>query len=63
MTEKIPVQNSQWTLFIIYKPVTANDVILAVAHFKSQARGDDGILHSIVAKALPLLAPYLAKAL
>ena len=29
--------------------MTVNDVILAVAHFKLQARGEDGIPHSIVA--------------
>ena len=33
--------------------VTVNDVIWAVAHFKSQVRCKDVILHSIVAKALP----------
>ena len=42
-------------------PVTVIDVILAVAHFKSQVRGEDGITHSIVAKALPVLAPHLMK--
>ena len=30
-----------------FQPVTANDVILAVAYFKSQGRGDGGISHSI----------------
>ena len=34
-----------------FKEVTQNDVILAVSHFRSQARGDAGIPHSIVAKA------------
>ena len=41
--------------------MTANDVILEVAHFKSQASGEDGIPHSIVAKALPVIASHLAK--
>ena len=41
--------------------MTAKDVILAVAHSKSQARGDDGIPHSMVAKELPVIAPHLAK--
>ena len=44
-----------------FQPVTANDVILAVKHFKSQARNDNGIPHSIVAKALPVITPHLAK--
>ena len=26
-----------------FKPVTINDVILAISHFSSQARGEDGI--------------------
>ena len=43
------------------QPVTVNDVILVVAHFKSQARGEVGIPHLIVAKALPSIAPHLAK--
>ena len=34
---------------------------MAVAHFKSQARGEDSVPHSIAAKALPVLAPHLAK--
>ena len=46
-----------------FKPVTGNDVILAVTHFKSQAKGEDGISLSIVAKALPTIAPHLAKLL
>ena len=43
--------SSQWRLM----------VILAVAHFESQAKGKDGIPHLIVAKALPVLAPHLTK--
>ena len=46
---------------VSFHSVTVNDVILAVAHFKSQARGEDGIPHSILAKALPIIAPHLAK--
>ena len=34
-----------------FSQVIGADVILAVSHFKSQARGKGGILHSIVAKA------------
>ena len=41
--------------------MTANDVILSVAHFESQAKSDDAIPHSIVAKAFPVIASYLTK--
>ena len=44
-----------------FNPVTITDVILAVSHFKSQAKGEDGIPQSIIAKALPSIAPYLMK--
>ena len=48
---------------VSFQPLTANDVILAVAHFESQARGEYGIHHSIVTKALPdmVISPRLAK--
>ena len=59
--ESFNIASSSSTEGFSFRPVTANDVILAVAHFKSQARGEDGIPHSIVAKALPVLAPHLAK--
>ena len=42
-------------------PITLNDVILAVSHFSSQARGDDDIPQSIIAKALPTIGPFLVK--
>ena len=42
-----------------FKEVTLNDVILAVAHFSSQATGTDGIPHIVVAKLLPTIRPYL----
>ena len=41
--------------------VSANDVVLAVAYFSTQARGSDGIPKLVVARALPFLAPYLAQ--
>ena len=44
-----------------FSAVTANDVVLAVAHFSTQARGSDGIPQMVVARALPFLAPYLAQ--
>ena len=40
--------------------VTLNDVIVAVAHFSSQARGVY-IPQSIVAKALPTIGPFLVQ--
>ena len=42
-----------------FKEVSNNDVILVVSHFKSQEKGEDGIPQSIIAKALPTIAPYL----
>ena len=44
-----------------FSPVSEADVILAVSHFKSQARGEDGIPHSIIAKALSVIAPFLTR--
>ena len=44
-----------------FTEVTLKDVILAVAHFSSQATGADGIPHKIVAKSLPVLGPLLVK--
>ena len=45
----------------VFKRVSVNDVILAVSHFKTQAKGDDGIPQSVIAKALPVIAPHLTK--
>ena len=42
-----------------FKHVSLNDVILAVAHFTSQAKGEDGIPQSVIAKGLPTLGPLL----
>ncbi|KAG7196749.1 hypothetical protein KM043_000050, partial [Ampulex compressa] len=42
-----------------FKPVSVEDVILAVSHFSSQACGVDGIPHGVVAKALPVIAEHL----
>ena len=44
-----------------FSAVSAHDVVLAVAHFSTQARGSDGIPQLVVARALPFLAPYLAR--
>ena len=37
-----------------FSPVSEADVILAVLHFKTRTKGDDGIPQDIVAKALLL---------
>ena len=42
-----------------FKEVTVNDVILAVSHFNSQAKREDGMPQSLVAKALPTSSVYL----
>ena len=34
-------------------------MVLAVAHFSSQAKGEDGIPQSVIAKALPVIGHYL----
>ena len=39
--------------------VSLSDVILAVAHFTSQAKGEDEIPQGVVAKALPTISPLL----
>ena len=39
--------------------VTENDVILEVSHFKTQAKVEDGIPQRVIAKALPVITPYL----
>ena len=35
------------------------DVVLAISHFSSQARGEDGIPQIVVAKALPIIGEHL----
>ena len=44
-----------------FAEVSEHDVILAVSHFKSQARDEDGIPQCIIARALPVIAQYLTK--
>ena len=44
-----------------FTEVTLNDVILAIKHFSSQATGDDGIPHKVIAKSLPTIGPYLVR--
>ncbi|WP_316206607.1 hypothetical protein, partial [Escherichia coli] len=42
-----------------FKPVNINDVVLAISHFSSQARGEDGISQSVILKALPFIGEHL----
>ncbi|XP_031777491.1 uncharacterized protein LOC116415943 [Nasonia vitripennis] len=42
-----------------FREVTFADVVLAVAHFSSQAKGEDGIPQSVIAKSLPVLGHLL----
>ena len=44
-----------------FSAVNAHDVVLAVAHFSTQARGSDGIPQLVIARALPFLAPYMVQ--
>ena len=43
-----------------FSKVTFSDVVLAVAHFFSQAKGENGIPQGIIAKALPVIGYHLA---
>ena len=51
--------NSVPTEGFSFHHVTFSDVILAVAHFTSQAKGEDGIPQSVIAKALPTVGQFL----
>ena len=44
-----------------FSQVSENDVILAVSHSRSQAKGEDNIPQIVVARALPVIAPYLTR--
>ena len=43
-----------------FREVTFTDVVLAVVHLSSQARGEDGIPQSALAKSLPIIGHHLA---
>ena len=43
--------------------MTEDDVRLDVSHFRSQAKGEDGIPQIVVTTALPVIAPYLTRLL
>ena len=40
-------------------PVSFDDVVLAVSHFASQAKGEDSIPRSVVAKSLPSVGDFV----
>ena len=42
-----------------FKPVNLTEVILAISHFSSQAKGVDGVPQSVVVKALPIIGNYI----
>ena len=44
-----------------FSATNANDVVLSVSHFSTQASGNDGIPQLVIAKAFPFFAPYLAQ--
>ena len=44
-----------------FSAVHANDVVLAVAHFSTQARGSDVNPQLVIVRALPFFAPYMAR--
>ena len=43
-----------------FREGTFTDLVLADAHFSSQARGEDGIPQSVIAKSLPIIDHHLA---
>ena len=44
-----------------FKPINFNDVVIAISHFSSQARGVDGIPQSFIVKAPPVIGNLLVK--
>ena len=44
-----------------FSPVSEADVILAVSLFKTQVKGEDDIPQGIVAKALPVITPFVTR--
>ena len=44
-----------------FKPINFNDVVIAISHFSSQARGADGIPQSVIVEALPVIDNLLVK--
>ena len=46
-------------MVLSFKPVNLTEVILAISHFSSQAKGVDGVPQSVVVKALPIIGNYI----
>ena len=44
-----------------FKPVSINDVILAISHFSSQARGEDEIPQIVILKKLPFIGDFIVR--
>ena len=44
-----------------FTAVDANDGVLTVAHFSTQARGSDVNPQLVIVRALPFFAPYMAR--
>ena len=60
-TMSVNIVNNSSPAGFTFHAVSIHDVILAVSHFRSQVKGDDGIPQSIIAKALPTIAAHLTK--
>ena len=45
----------------IFNPVNLNDVVLAISHFFSQTKGEDGVPQKVVVKALPIIGDFIVK--
>ena len=61
--ESINIVNNAPPDGFVFTRVSKNDVILAVSHFNSQAKGDYDIPPSVVVKTLPSIASHLFKLL
>ena len=44
-----------------FSPVNISDVVLAISHFSSQARGVDGVPKEVIVKALPVIGEFIIK--
>ena len=44
-----------------FKPVNLTEVILAISHFSSQAKGVDGVPQSVVVKALLIIGTIISQ--
>jgi hypothetical protein len=44
-----------------FSPVNLNDVVLAISHFSSQAKGVDGLPQDVIVKALPFIGDFIVR--